>query len=66
VTIEARVRAIDPAMMRGDYQGDAGFRKRFQSWVTQLWSEKDARLDQLHAEALRNAHAGLALRENEI
>ena len=66
VVIEARVRAIDPAWMQGDYQGDAEFRKRFQGWVTQLWSEKDARLEQLHAEAVRNARGESALRENKI
>jgi 1-acyl-sn-glycerol-3-phosphate acyltransferase len=29
---------------RGDYENDAVFRERFQTWVNQLWTEKDARI----------------------
>jgi hypothetical protein len=30
--------------MRGDYENDAAFRESFQTWVNQLWAEKDARI----------------------
>ncbi len=33
-----------PEAMRGDYDGDAAFRQRFQAWINQLWMEKDARI----------------------
>ncbi|MCW8808345.1 MAG: acyltransferase [Rhodanobacter sp.] len=33
------------ARLRGDYEGDAIFRERFQTWVNDLWHEKDERID---------------------
>ncbi|OOG40789.1 acyltransferase [Rhodanobacter sp. C05] len=30
--------------LRGDYEGDAVFRARFQTWVNALWGEKDTRI----------------------
>jgi len=33
--------------LMGDYTGDKAFREHFQSWVNELWREKDVRLDQM-------------------
>ncbi|WP_449427863.1 acyltransferase [Rhodanobacter umsongensis] len=30
--------------LRGDYEGDAAFRERFQAWVNVLWRDKDAHI----------------------
>ncbi|KAF1006149.1 MAG: putative acyltransferase YihG [Luteibacter sp.] len=43
VRIHARRLPI-PAQMRGDYDADPAFRERFQTWINQLWTEKDARI----------------------
>jgi 1-acyl-sn-glycerol-3-phosphate acyltransferase len=32
------------ARLRGDYEADAAFRERFQTWVNGLWQEKDERI----------------------
>jgi 1-acyl-sn-glycerol-3-phosphate acyltransferase len=43
--IRIHIRRIPiPSAMRGDYEGDAVFRERFQTWVNELWTEKDARI----------------------
>jgi 1-acyl-sn-glycerol-3-phosphate acyltransferase len=35
--------------LRGDYEGDAEFRGRFQTWVNALWQDKDARIARMLA-----------------
>lgn len=50
IIIEAKLHAIPEELLDGDYQGDAEYRRRFQSWVGELWRAKDARLASLHAE----------------
>jgi hypothetical protein len=35
------------AEMHGDYDGDAAFRQRFQTWVNDLWQAKDAQIEVL-------------------
>lgn len=35
--------------LRGDYEGDAEFRGRFQTWVNTLWQDKDARIARMLA-----------------
>ena len=32
------------AELRGDYENDAVFRERFQAWMNELWTDKDARI----------------------
>ncbi|OFC68786.1 acyltransferase [Alteromonas confluentis] len=36
-----------PEAVRGDYFSDDAFRGRFQTWLNELWSEKDTRIHQL-------------------
>lgn len=47
VHLDLRVRPLPMDLMRGDYTGDKDFRRRFQGWVSDLWSDKDARLDRI-------------------
>ena len=45
--ITVHVEAISiPQDLRGDYQNDREFRIRFQSWLNQLWAEKDCLIEQ--------------------
>ena len=44
VRILTRELPIPPELVAGDYQGDAAFRERCQSWVNRLWEEKETRL----------------------
>lgn len=50
VIIDIRVRELDPALCAGDYENDPEFRQAVQSWVNQLWVEKDQRIEELRAE----------------
>ncbi|MGE7137820.1 acyltransferase [Luteibacter sp. NPDC031894] len=43
IRIHVRRLTIPPSM-RGDYDNDAAFRERFQTWINDLWAEKDARI----------------------
>ncbi|MBD8897993.1 acyltransferase [Rhodanobacter sp. DHG33] len=43
VRVSLREQAI-PRELRGDYEGDAAFRQRFQAWVNALWREQDVRM----------------------
>jgi 1-acyl-sn-glycerol-3-phosphate acyltransferase len=38
----------------GDYENDAEFRARFQAWISGIWMEKDALIEQMRAEGLSN------------
>jgi hypothetical protein len=50
VIIDIQTRELDPALWRGDYENDPVFREHVQSWVNQLWTEKDLRISTLRAE----------------
>ena len=47
VIIDIRARPLDPARWAGDYSEDAQFRAHFQQWVSELWAEKDQRIEAL-------------------
>lgn len=46
--ISVRVKKYDlsPDLLKGDYQNDPEFRTRFQSWVSDMWREKDSLIEQ--------------------
>lgn len=50
VIIDVRTHNLDPALWAGDYQEDAEFRASVQRWVSDLWEEKDARIERLQKE----------------
>ncbi|WP_350447531.1 acyltransferase [Pseudomonas solani] len=50
VIVDIQTRDIDPSLWQGDYENDPQFRQHIQDWVTRLWAEKDARIEQLRAE----------------
>ena len=45
--VEYRLRPIDKALVAGDYQQDREFRRSVHAWLGGLWTEKDARIDEL-------------------
>ena len=49
VIIDIQTRELNPALWQGDYENDPLFRQSVQSWVNQLWIDKDARIDALRA-----------------
>jgi len=53
VIVDVRQLEIPAAFAKGDYEGDAVFRKTVQDYVATLWAEKDARISQLLSEAGR-------------
>lgn len=46
VRVSLRQRGIDPDL-RGDYEADEAFRRRFQDWINELWREQDLRMARL-------------------
>jgi len=50
VIVDIQSREIDPALWQGDYENDAEFRQYVQNWVSQLWEQKDQRIEQLRQE----------------
>lgn len=40
-TVIVRKRPLPAELLSGDYQNDAAFRQRFQTWLNALWQEKD-------------------------
>jgi len=51
VIVEVRSLTIPHEFYSGSYEDDAVFRKRFQDWIAQLWTEKDRRINELLTEA---------------
>jgi 1-acyl-sn-glycerol-3-phosphate acyltransferase len=49
VLVDIRERPIPHELIDGDYQCDAAFRARFQTWMNALWEEKDANIDRMLA-----------------
>jgi 1-acyl-sn-glycerol-3-phosphate acyltransferase len=47
VIVEVKQLRIPADLFAGDYENDPVFRKRFQDWVAQLWSDKDRRIGEL-------------------
>jgi 1-acyl-sn-glycerol-3-phosphate acyltransferase len=50
VIVDIQAREIDPALWQGDYENDPQFRQYVQDWVSQLWEQKDQRIEQLRQE----------------
>ncbi len=46
--VRVQQKPIPEQFLNRNYREDETFRNEFQQWVTQLWQEKDALLDQLH------------------
>jgi 1-acyl-sn-glycerol-3-phosphate acyltransferase len=47
VRIEVRERPIPEEFARGDYRQEAALRERVQSWINELWAEKDLAVERL-------------------
>ena len=45
VIIDIRQRLVDEWIVAGDYVNDRDFRRDFHQWLTQIWEEKDDRID---------------------
>jgi len=49
VRVNIREREIPAELLGGDYQNDPQFRERVQSWLNELWLEKDRLITQMRA-----------------
>ena len=47
VRIVVERRPIEPWTTAGDYTEDEAFRRRFQAWLSGIWTDKDRKLDQI-------------------
>lgn len=50
IVVHVEQRVIPHEFLEGDYTGDAEYRARFRDWLTEIWLEKDALLDQMKAQ----------------
>ena len=50
ITVRMQEREIPEEMSQGNYDEDPVFRKKFQSWVNGIWSEKDQLIESIKAE----------------
>ncbi|WP_043768958.1 acyltransferase [Algiphilus aromaticivorans] len=57
VIVRVREIRVPEDFLYGDYAADAEFRKRVQAWVSDIWAEKDRFIDELQAQARREAVA---------
>ena len=51
--IHVRERAVDPALLDGDYANDRHFRKQVHAWLADIWADKDELLGRLADEHAR-------------
>ncbi len=56
VVVRVRELEIPKDLLGGDYEGDPAFRARMQEWVRAMWTEKDARIEEIVL-SLRNPAA---------
>lgn len=47
IHVDIQTKQIPNEFKQGDYENDAEFRTKFQGWISEIWQEKDLRLDQL-------------------
>jgi 1-acyl-sn-glycerol-3-phosphate acyltransferase len=47
MVVRVKQRPIPAELSSGDYTADPRFRQRFQAWVDEMWSDKDALIDRL-------------------
>lgn len=47
IIIDVRVREIPPRFLGMDYENNREIRADFQRWITEIWAEKDARIEEL-------------------
>jgi 1-acyl-sn-glycerol-3-phosphate acyltransferase len=47
LAIHADLLPIPAELLHGDYENDAEYRARFQSWINGIWTRKDARLQRM-------------------
>lgn len=51
VIVDIRSLPLEPSLWQGDYQNDPAFRQHMQEWVSELWQNKDTRIEALRAES---------------
>jgi len=49
IRVRVRQLPIPPEFLGGDYENDADFRARFQSWMSDLWAKKDALITRMQS-----------------
>ena len=50
VVIDVQPRPVDGLLLSGDYEGDREYRREFHRWLTELWQEKDERIEAMLGE----------------
>lgn len=62
VIVRIREVPIPAEFCQGDYENDAQFKQRFQSWISDLWANKDREIEELkktHQQHIHNDQASL-------
>lgn len=50
IVVHANLRPIPPDILAGDYENDPASKERMQEWVSELWAEKDALIEEISSE----------------
>jgi hypothetical protein len=58
--VHVRELPIPAELAQGDYQGDPGYRARFQDWINAIWLAKDARIAAVLEHPVQGGDAGLS------
>jgi 1-acyl-sn-glycerol-3-phosphate acyltransferase len=56
VVVRIREVPIPAEFCQGDYENDAEFKQRFQSWISDLWANKDREIEELKKTHQRHIH----------
>ena len=51
VTVHIKQREIPNEMLEGNYEDDPAFREAFQTWISNIWQEKDQLIDDLKSQS---------------
>ncbi len=49
IIVRIKIRDIPPNILHGDYRDDPDYRREFQTWVNDLWQEKDTLIGEIAA-----------------
>lgn len=58
IAVDIREIELPSWVLQGNYEDDADFREKFQDWVSQLWKDKDQRIEQMQHDL---KHGGTSL-----
>ena len=63
IDVHIQTRPIPAEFNRGDYENDPTFRKHFQTWINQLWKDKDKLLEEMSSRYVQRSENILSFKK---